>query len=166
MAARENDTRWLGKYVPYLIYRITGHLNRKLRKNLKKSGINVARWRVLAVLQDNVALNIGQIAEHTLIEQPTVSRVVDQLEREGLAVRESDGVDSRFVHVLLTDLGKSAFNRIYPIAVKHQEQALRGFDRDEIKTLTGFLERIQANISSYRLPGEEKSRTVFDKKQS
>jgi len=156
MSVIANNRHWLGTYVPYLIYRITGHLNRKLRRNLKQSGINLARWRVLAVLQDHGALNIGQIAEHTLIEQPTVSRVVDQLEREGLAVREADGTDSRYVHVLLTDLGKSAFNAIYPIAVRHQEQALLGFDDEEIKTLTGFLERIQANISSHQAPVEKK----------
>lgn len=152
MSTADDRIQWLGTYIPYLIYRITGHLNRKLRKNLKRSGINLARWRVLAVLQNHGALNIGQIAEHTLIEQPTVSRVVDQLQREGLAVRESSGVDSRFVHVLLTDMGKSAFKKIYPIAVRHQEQALLGFDEEEIKTLTGFLERIQANISSHPLP--------------
>ena len=35
---------------------------------------------------------------------------------------------------------------------RHQEQALLGFDEEEIKTLTGFLERIQANISSHPLP--------------
>ena len=148
MNSEEKENRWLGRYVPYLIYRITGHQNRKLRRRLKKSGINIARWRVLAVLQDQGALNIGQIAEHTLIEQPTVSRIVDQLEREGLAVREPGSKDSRFVHVVLTESGKCAFEKIYPIAVKHQDQALKGFKPREIKTLIGFLERIQSNIST------------------
>ena len=68
MAVRELEKNWLGTFVPYLIYRITGHLNRKLRKNLRRSKINIARWRVLAVLQDHGRLNIGQIVEHTLIE--------------------------------------------------------------------------------------------------
>jgi len=148
MKVNETESRWLGKYVPYLIYRITGHQNRRLRRRLKKTGINIARWRVLAVLQDHGPLNIGQIAEHTLIEQPTVSRIVDQLEREGLAVRETGGRDSRYVHVLLTDAGRAAFDQVYPIALKHQEQALEGFRQQEIKTLIGFLERIQNNISS------------------
>ena len=154
MAINELENRWLGKFVPYLIYRITGHLQRRLRKNLKRCGINIARWRVLAVLQDHGLLNIGQIAEHTLIEQPTVSRVVDQLEREGLAARKTGGKDSRFVQVRLTPEGESAFKEIYPIAVKHQELALQGFKPQEIKTLIGFLERIQENISTYGPSGE------------
>lgn len=148
MAGRDDGNHWLGKFVPYLIYRITSHLNRRLRKNLRRSGINIARWRVLAVLQDHGRLSMGQIVEHTLIEQPTISRIVDQLQREGLAVRETADGDSRFVLVTLTPAGKLAFKDVYPIAVKHQKQALKGFKPQEIKTLISLLERIQDNISS------------------
>jgi DNA-binding MarR family transcriptional regulator len=142
------NNRWLGQFIPYLIYRITGQLNRNLRKKLRRSGINIARWRVLAVLRDHGRLNIGQIAEETLIEQPTVSRIVNQLEKENLAVRESAGIDMRFVQVSLTPQGQEAFNEIYPIAVKHQQQALMDFEPQEIDMLMGYLRRIQNNIST------------------
>ncbi len=148
MTAHDNGDHWLGKFVPYLIYRITNQLNRRLRKRLKRSGINIARWRVLAVLQDNGRMNISQIVERTIIEQPTVSRIVDQLEREGLAFRETSDEDSRFVQVMLTEAGERAFREIYPVATKHQEQALQGFTKHDIKTLIGFLERIQNNIEA------------------
>ncbi len=146
MTVHEYGDHWLGKFVPYLVYRITGQLNRNLRKRLRRSGINIARWRVLAVLQDNGRMNISQIVERTIIEQPTVSRIVDQLEREGLAFRETCDKDSRFVQVMLTQAGEKAFREIYPTASRHQEQALQGFTQQEINTLTGFLERIQNNI--------------------
>ncbi len=148
MAVKKNGDHWLGKFVPYLIFRITGRLNRNLRKNLRRSAINLARWRVLAVLNDHGQLNISQIVEHTLLEQPTVSRVVDQLQREGLALRQTADRDSRFVQVRLTAAGEKAFKEVYPIAIAHQQQALKGFKQNEIKTLIGFLERIQNNISS------------------
>jgi DNA-binding MarR family transcriptional regulator len=146
--AHEHGDHWLGQFVPYLLYRITSQLNRALRKRLKRSGINIARWRVLAVLKDNGRMNIGQIVERTIIEQPTVSRIVDQLEREGLASREISGVDSRFVQVVLTKAGEKAFSEIYPTATEHQKQALKGFTGKEIKTLITFLERIQKNNES------------------
>jgi DNA-binding MarR family transcriptional regulator len=148
MVDKASQGNWLGTYVPYLIYRITNHLNRRLRQRLKRSGINIARWRVLAVLAGHEYLNIGQIVEHTLIEQPTVSRIVDQLQREGLAVRETSERDSRFVRVRLTPAGDLAFKEIYPIGLAHQAQALAGFKPEEIRILTGFLERIQSNISA------------------
>jgi DNA-binding MarR family transcriptional regulator len=148
MTDHEKGDHWLGKFVPYLIYRITNQLNQALRKRLKRSGINLARWRVLAVLKDNGRMNISQIVERTVIEQPTVSRIVDQLEREGLASREVCDEDSRFVQVMLTQAGEKAFREIYPTATKHQEQALQDFTKQEIKTLIGFLERIQNNIEA------------------
>jgi DNA-binding MarR family transcriptional regulator len=150
---QQGGDHWLGKFVPYLIYRITNHLNQSLRKRLRRSGINISRWRVLAVLKDHGRLNMSQIVEHTIIEQPTVSRIVDQLEREGLAVRETCGEDSRFVQVSLTLQGELAFQEFYPIATRHQEVALQGFEQKEIETLIGFLERIQNNISANQ-PGE------------
>ena len=148
MANAEKGNRWLESYVPYLFYSITGQHNRNLRKRLKRSGINLARWRVLAVLKDHGRMNISQIVERTIIEQPTVSRIVDQLEREGLAVRETSDHDSRFVEVMLSSAGEAAFEEIYPSALKHQAQALQGFTDKETGILTGFLERIQSNISS------------------
>jgi DNA-binding MarR family transcriptional regulator len=148
MTVHEKGDHWLGKFVPYLIYRITSQHNRLLRKRLKRSGINLARWRVLAVLQDNGRMNISQIVERTIIEQPTVSRIVDQLEREGLAFREICDEDSRFVQVMLTEAGERAFREIYPVATRHQEQGLQDFTQQEIQTLISFLERIQENIES------------------
>jgi DNA-binding MarR family transcriptional regulator len=144
----ETGYRWLGNYVPYLVYRITSQLNRNLRKGLKRSGINITRWRVLAVLNDNGQMNMGQIVEKTIIEQSTVSRIVDQLEREGLARRQTSEEDSRIVEVALTRQGEKAFNEIFPMASKHQEQALQGFTSNEIEKLTHYLERIQNNITS------------------
>ncbi len=148
MIADKNGDHWLGKFVPYLIYRITNQLNRNLRLRLRRSGINIARWRVLAVLKDHGRMNMSQIVERTIIEQPTVSRIVDQLEREGLACRETCDQDSRFVQVRLTEAGEQAFVDIYPTATRHQEQALQGFSPGEIKALISFLERIQNNIQT------------------
>jgi len=148
MSNDRDGNHWLESYVPYLFYTITGQHNRNLRKRLKQSGINIARWRVLAVLKDHGRMNIGQIVERTIIEQPTVSRIVDQLEREGLASRETCDKDSRFVQVSLSKTGEQAFKEIYPSAIKHQEHALRGFSSRETRTLIDFLERIQNNIRS------------------
>ncbi len=148
MNTDKSGDHWLGKFVPYLMYRITNQLNQSLRRRLRRSGINIARWRVLAVLKDNGRMNISQIVERTIIEQPTVSRIVDQLENEGLAFRETCDVDSRFVQVMLTQAGANAFKEIYPTATKNQERMLQGFNQREMKTLIGFLERIQNNIES------------------
>ena len=140
--------KWLLSFVPYLLYRTTNQLNRRLRSRLRKEAINISRWRVLAVLRAYGDLNLGEIVERTVMEQPSVSRIVAQLEQEGLVRRKASRKDSRFVNVTLTAAGSKAFRSIYPAAMKHQAEALRGFSRKEIDTLTNYLRRIQANIEA------------------
>ena len=140
--------KWLRTFVPYLLYRSSNQLNQRLRTRLRKSGVNLARWRVLAVLRAYGKLNLGQIVDLTVMEQPSISRIVTQLESEGLAKRKLSAKDSRVVYVSLTAAGEKAFKEIYPTAQRHQEQALRGFSKKETETLTGYLRRIQDNIEA------------------
>jgi len=138
--------KWLRTFVPYLLYRISNQLNRRIRARLRRSGVNMARWRVLSVLRAYGRLNLGRIVELTVMEQPSISRIVTQLEREGLAKRKASKSDSRVVYVSLTAAGERAFEEIYPTAQLHQQKALSGFTKREIDTLTGYLQRIQDNI--------------------
>jgi DNA-binding MarR family transcriptional regulator len=140
--------KWLRNFVPYLLYRITNQLTRRIRSRLRSYGINMTRWRVLAVLRAYGTLSLGRVVELTVMEQPSVSRVVTQLEREGLVRRKASKEDSRVVHVSLTRAGEKAFENIYPTAQRHQQRALNGFTRKEISTLKGYLRRIQDNIES------------------
>ncbi len=143
---RGND--WLASFVPYQLYKATNGLSRLLRGRLRKSGINLARWRVLSVLKAFGPLSIGQIADATSMEQPTLSRVVDQLASEKLVTRSTSPADSRFVYASLTEAGEVAFHAIAPAALQHQQRALQGFTQAEIRTLRTLLRRIQHNIDA------------------
>jgi MarR family transcriptional regulator, organic hydroperoxide resistance regulator len=140
--------KWLQNFVPYLLYRITNQLNQRLRSRLRKEGINISRWRVLAVLRAHGGLTMGRIVDLTVMEQPSVSRIVSQLEQEGLVRRKVARKDSRFVNVKLTPAGEKAFQSIYPTADRHQERALHGFSSREVDMLIEYLRRIQANIEA------------------
>jgi len=145
---RKQGDNWLDGFVPYQIYRITNTLNQRLRGRLRSLPISVSRWRVLGVLRANGTLTINEIAERAAMEQPTVSRTVSRLVRDGLVSRRAAKKDSRFMEVSLTGAGQGAFDTIYPIAVEHQTNALRGFSESELATLRNYLQRIQRNIAA------------------
>ena len=150
---RSGGDNWLEGFVPYQIYRITNSLNRRLRKRLRRQPMSVSRWRVLGVLRAHGTLTINAIAELAAMEQPTVSRTVTQLVRDGLVSRRASQEDSRYIEVSLNQAGLRAFESVYPIAAEHQTTALRGFSQAEVEKLSGFLQRIQDNILADR-PGE------------
>lgn len=137
---------WLDDYVPYLLYRVTNKLNARLLTRLRATRTNPARWRVLSVLRAYGTLRVNDVVEHTLMGQPTVSRVIAQLEREGRVTRTTDRRDSRVTRVALTPKGIATFEAIMPTAIRHQEIALRGLTRADIAAITRVLGRIERNI--------------------
>lgn len=142
----EMGDQWLDDFIPYRLYRATTRLNAKLLSRLRALRINPARWRVLSVLKAYGPLSIGEIAEATLSEQPTVSRVVAQLEKEERVVRRLSAEDSRVAEISLTRQGVDAFNQIVPTALKHQELAFRDVSQKDIAALVAILNKIENNI--------------------
>nr|WP_279347256.1 MarR family transcriptional regulator [Govania unica] len=108
--------------------------------------INPSQWRALSVLKAYGTMSVSEIVDHTLMEQPTVSRVVAQLEQDGLVQRNASTEDSRVTEVVLTETGIAAFEAIAPAALRHQELALQGLTKKEIKTFVDILARIEQNI--------------------
>jgi MarR family transcriptional regulator, organic hydroperoxide resistance regulator len=145
----ETGNGWLEDFMPYQLYRATNRLNMRLLSRLRSIGISASQWRVLSVLRSYGTLTISRIVEHTLMEQPTVSRVIDQLEQEQLATRRTSTEDSRMIEVVLTPKGVEAFEAILPAAQRHQKLAMEGLTASEIKTLRDLLRRIEHNISEY-----------------
>lgn len=145
----DTGDNWIDGFMPYHLYRVTSRLNAKLMGKLKANRINPSQWRVLSVLRAYGTLSVGKIVESTLMEQPTVSRVVAQLEQDGRVVRRWSEADSRVAEVSLTRRGVEAFNEIMPTALRHQELAFQGFSPKEIATLASLLSRIEKNIEFY-----------------
>jgi DNA-binding MarR family transcriptional regulator len=138
---------WLDDFVPYQLYRVTNKLNARLLKRLKTMRINSSQWRVLSVLRAYGPLSIGRIVETTLMEQPTTSRVVAQLERVGHVKRRPHDRDSRVVEISITAAGLQAFEGIVPAALKHQSLAFQNVSAKETAQLVATLQKIEKNIA-------------------
>ncbi len=139
--------RWLDDFVPYQLYRVTNKLNARLLKRLKSMRINSSQWRVLSVLRAYGPMSIGGIVESTLMEQPTTSRVVAQLERVGHVKRRLSDRDSRVAEISITAAGMQAFEGIVPAALKHQSLAFQNVSAKETAQLVETLRKIEKNIA-------------------
>ena len=133
-------------FLPYLLNRITNRLNLNLLENLRPLKINVSRWRVLAVLHSRDGRSIGELATYTVMDQSTLSRVVDQMERDGLVERRRQAKDSRVVRVHILEAGNDTFNLILPIALRHMERALDDFSAEERRLILLLLHKMLDNI--------------------
>src|ERR671919_2795330 len=81
------------------------HLLRRLRVEDEALGISAPRLSVLSVLVFAGPKRIGELARIEQVEPPTMTKLVDGLVRDGLAIREADADDARAVRVRATPVG-------------------------------------------------------------
>jgi DNA-binding MarR family transcriptional regulator len=87
------------------------HLLRRVRREDEASGVSAARLSALSVLTFRGPVTVGELAEAEQVTAPTISRIVDGLERAGLARREAASSDRRSVAVRATPKGKRLLQR-------------------------------------------------------
>jgi DNA-binding MarR family transcriptional regulator len=84
------------------------HLLRRLRVEDEALGISAPRLSALSVLVFAGAQRIGELARIEQVEPPTMTRLVDGLERDGYVARSPDPDDARAVIVAATERGREA----------------------------------------------------------
>jgi DNA-binding MarR family transcriptional regulator len=100
----------------------------------------------LAVLEAQDGRSMTELAVYCVMEQSTLSRVVDQMERDGLVERRAADADNRIVEVWLTRSGRETYDRVVPMALQRAHQALAGFGANEVEQLQGLLQRLLSNL--------------------
>lgn len=136
----------LDDFLPYLLNRIANRLNSDLAEELRGVGMTLADWRVLAVLKVRDGRSISELSVYTVIEQSTLSRIIDRMVRAGLVVRRPGDRDARRVMIFLTPRGRAAFRKALRIAFRHYEHAVAGLDEAELTRLIATLHRILENV--------------------
>ena len=135
-------------YLPYLLARSSVLMGGEFHAQLPK-GMGVPRWRVLAVLADRESLTISKLARMVLLQQPTLTKVVDRLEAEGLVRRGGEADDKRKVVVSITRAGATKVWPLIEQAKAHQATLLENFTARErqilFRVLHNLIDRIQPN---------------------
>jgi DNA-binding MarR family transcriptional regulator len=121
------------------------HLLRRLRVEDEALGISAPRLSALSVLVFTGPMRIGELARIEQVEPPTMTRLVDGLVRDGLALREADPDDARAVRVRATPTGARALRRGRAKRLETLRTTLGGLTPAELATLgegVDVLERV------------------------
>lgn len=87
------------------------HLSRRLRIDDENLAVSSPRLSALAALVADGPMRIGALARAEQVEPPTMTRLVDAMEREGFVARSLDPKDRRAVLVRVTPRGARAQQR-------------------------------------------------------
>ncbi len=139
----------LSNFAPYLMNRIMGRYNASLREELTKQGLTTAKMRALASLSVLDGMLIRELAIHTVIEQSTLSRALDQLDAAGLVRREPDPTDSRATRVYVTEAGRAVQDGLWPQMFDAYDRMFRGIPDTERRAFVATLQKILTNIRKH-----------------
>ena len=122
-----------------------------MNEELRAVGQSQARWGTLywiAVFGDTV--NQTELADRIGVEQPTLGRVLRDLEAEGLIERASGSADRRAKVIRLTPAAKPVMKQINRIADAVRARLLRGIDPDDLTVCMSVFAQILANVDEPR----------------
>jgi DNA-binding MarR family transcriptional regulator len=119
----------------------------KARRRLEDLGESIFVWRLLAYLADEGPASQTELADAVAQHPASISRLLDDVERDGLVHRSRDDADRRRVVVELTPKGKQKYLDLYEEAMSVVEEALQPLDAHEQEQLAGLLEKMIATKS-------------------
>ena len=84
------------------------------REGLEKAGLTPTQFAVLEALYHVGPLCLGDLARKILKSSGNLTLVVDNLEKRGLAKRQQQGNDKRFIVATITPAGRSLIGKVFP----------------------------------------------------
>jgi len=143
----ENDAQFeLLDYVPYLINRVAVGMVKSFARDLKRYGLDIQTWRVLAAILSHSECRFGELARITSIEVPTLSRIVARMQREKLLRCRPLVSDTRTFLASLTPKGRVLANRVLPRAYAAEAAMVEGLSQPEITAFTRALRAMYENL--------------------
>jgi DNA-binding MarR family transcriptional regulator len=126
----------------YLVNRVARAFAGRLATDLRPHGVAIGQWAVLLHLWSTDAMTQAELARRVAIEQPTMVRTIDRMERDGLVTRTPHPSDRRASRITLTERGHKLRDELIPLAAKVNREATASLTADEVATLRRLLAKL------------------------
>lgn len=133
--------------------RVYGLIQRYMQPYFARHGITPSQWGVLRALLRFEAQGVGRVqlnelSRQLLIQPPSVTGVIDRLERMGLVSKAASRTDRRAREVAITRSGRQL---VAGVMKEHQQRiarALKGLSAREQRELKRLLEKLGASLEA------------------
>ena len=132
------DQSLFDDFLPHLIARLAYQLNADLIEKLRREGINVTRWRILAVLAMGDGITINEIIDRAMVQQSALSRALMRMEKENYVRRVLRRQDARCVEVYSLNV----------VVRRREQRLLEGFSPAGIEAAFNLIRRLSRNMRS------------------
>lgn len=119
----------------------------------QRTGQSRARWHTLSVLCfSETSVTTLELADRMAVRWPTMVKVLNDLEREGMVTREANPHDGRSRLIAITPKGRRMASRVQDIVGPLRQGALEEFSDAELTETRAVLDRLFLTIPSQIAP--------------
>jgi len=139
----------LDNAIGFWVHRVYQAARNELYRSFREHGLEITpeQWTILLALWERDGRTQSELCEATFRDAPTMSRMIDSLERQGLVKRRNDAADARARAVWLTDTGRAIKKRLVPAARVIVEKMTAGIPEADMQTTREALRRMFANLT-------------------
>jgi DNA-binding MarR family transcriptional regulator len=121
---------------------------RRLQKNFKQHGIDITieQWSVLYHLWKQDGLSQQELCIATFRDKPSITRLVDNLEKLKLVKRVPSKEDRRINLIYVSDTAAALRDQTMEMANQTLNEALGGVSADEVALCKSILQRVYDNL--------------------
>jgi DNA-binding MarR family transcriptional regulator len=119
----------------------------KMSEALTEIGLYAGQEMFLWHLWRQDGLTQSQMVERMCVQPPTVSKMLDRLERTGLVERRPDSEDSRISRVYLTEQGHRSQRAVRDIWTDLEQRIAAGLNVEERIVLRRLLLQVHENLT-------------------
>jgi DNA-binding MarR family transcriptional regulator len=122
---------------------------RRLQKNFKQAGVDITieQWSVLYHLWKQDGLSQQQLCDATFRDKPSITRLIDNLEKLGLVKRMADKADRRINKVCITPEAQKLQELSMEVANQTLNEALAGVPIEKIDIAKEVLNKVYENLA-------------------
>lgn len=140
------DNLQAGKSIGFLVKRCGGLMSQLAERRFAGEPVSFMQWMVMANLARFEHLTAGALAAQICHDMGALTRIVDELEKHGLARRERSERDRRVVEITLTPEGRRHLQAGKRIVVELLNSLIAPFSREELETLIALMQRMMARL--------------------
>lgn len=131
--------------------KISGLISRAFFKGFSSEGIDITpeQWSILSCLWENDKVIQQVICDLTEKDKPSVTRLINKLEKKELVKRVSDPSDGRNNLIHLTPKGIALKQKTTDIVHEIVNHSLEGISDSELSIAKNVLLQIMWNLKSY-----------------
>ena len=122
---------------------------RRLQKNFKQAGIEITieQWSVLYHLWKEDGQSQQQLCDATFRDKPSITRLVDNLEKLDLVKRTANKNDRRINKICITPEAEKLQVQTMEVANQTLNEALQGVTNGQVEIAKEVLQKVYENLS-------------------